>query len=81
MAGHDFLVDTNVLVYAFDLSEGEKHLVAKKLLGKCWVGELKLAVSIQNINEFCYVVSQKVSAPLSAGQVRDIVELVLQTFI
>ena len=28
----DFLVDTNILVYAFDLDEGDKHLRAKEVI-------------------------------------------------
>ena len=38
------LIDSNVLVYAFDESEEKKHLIAKDLLIKCFTGK----------NEICY---------------------------
>ncbi len=30
----DRLIDTNILVYAYDISEGEKHEIAKDILEK-----------------------------------------------
>ena len=46
------LIDSNILVYAFDSSEKPKHKKAKELLKKCWNGERKFAVSTQNLSEF-----------------------------
>lgn len=59
MNGEVFLVDTNVLVYAYDLSAGEKYRRAKELLLTCWEGKQKFAVSSQNLSEFFSVASEK----------------------
>lgn len=32
----DKLIDTNILVYAYDTSEGTKHEVSKNLLKQIW---------------------------------------------
>jgi predicted nucleic acid-binding protein len=32
------LIDTNILVYAYDTSEGTKHPLAKELLKQIWQG-------------------------------------------
>lgn len=55
------LMDTNILVYAFDGRNAEKWGVAKKLLEKCFRRELNAAVSVQNLNEFCNVMTKKVN--------------------
>ena len=30
------LIDTNILVYAYDESEGKKHEICKRLIDECW---------------------------------------------
>jgi hypothetical protein len=32
-------VDTNILVYAHDLSAGDKHDIAARLVSECWENE------------------------------------------
>lgn len=55
-----FLVDTNVLVYAYDKSDSKKHFVANKLLQKCWNREINYAISVQNLAEFFFIVTEKI---------------------
>ncbi len=73
-----FLIDTNVLIYAYDKTDKKKHSIAKKLLEKCWRREATFAISIQNLAEFFVVVTQKVPSKLTvekAGQIiSDITE-------
>ena len=73
----DALVDTNVLVYAYDESEPNKREVCLKLLDSVWHGEVILAVSIQNLAEFYRVMTSKISVPLSKAAAREIVESIL----
>ncbi len=65
-----YLVDTNVLVYAYDRSEPEKQKKALRLLD-----ELVLAgrgvLSVQVLGEFLVTAVRKLAKPLSAQQAYD----------
>lgn len=66
---HQF-VDTNVLLYAYDPSAGEKHLRARTLvseLGRARRG----ALSVQVLQEFYVNVVRKIAVPLSPSDARD----------
>ena len=56
------LIDTNILVYAFDNSEKKKHRAAVDLLKKCFDEKEKFAISSQNLAEFFMVMSSKVKS-------------------
>ncbi len=58
------IIDSNILVYAFDLSEKEKHLKAKKFLTKM-LFENKGILSVQNLIEFHATITKKVKNPVS----------------
>jgi predicted nucleic acid-binding protein len=68
-------VDTNILVYAHDLSAGLKHTRALNLIRELWdSGEGSL--SVQVLQEFYVSVTQKVAKPLAPdGAARIIAEL------
>ncbi|MDI6902853.1 MAG: PIN domain-containing protein [Methanocellales archaeon] len=72
------LLDTNLLVYAYDISEGKKHRVCKRLVDACWSLKKEFAISLQNLSEFYVIVTEKIENPLSAeiagGIVQDIIE-------
>lgn len=75
MTGTDtFLLDSNLLVYAFDASEKEKQENAKILLDFCIDGKRKCAVSIQNLSEFFVSVTKKIPKPLSKEEGAKIVK-------
>jgi predicted nucleic acid-binding protein len=64
-------VDTNVLIYAHDVSAGQKHTRARELLQSLWQSE-EGCLSIQVLQEFYVNVTQKVARPLTpevAGQI------------
>ena len=44
-------VDTNILVYAFDRSEGEKHVMAAELISSLWQSRSG-CICIQVLQEF-----------------------------
>jgi len=56
-------VDTNVLVYAHDITAGSKHIQAKALISALWDSGHG-CLSIQVLQEFYVTVVQKVSNPL-----------------
>lgn len=65
-AVREFL-DTNVLVYAFDSSAGEKHTQAASLLTRL-VTQGCAVVSVQVLQELFVVLTRKLPKPLSAQQ-------------
>ncbi len=67
------LIDTNILVYAYDTAEPQKRLVCRKLVQKCWEKEVLSAVLIQNLAEFYSVVTKKIERPISKGEAEEII--------
>lgn len=68
-----FLIDSNVLVYAYDKSDEKKHERARKLLLSCWEGSIVYAISTQNLEEFFYIVTRKIAQPLSVQQAHQVI--------
>jgi len=67
-----FFIDTNVLVYAYDRSAGEKHAIAAKLIEQCWENESG-CLSLQVLQEFYITVTQKIARPLDPQTARQLV--------
>jgi predicted nucleic acid-binding protein len=67
------LIDTNVLVYAYDTSEGEKHAVSKDLLRHMWIDGGGV-VCLQNLMEFFVVITKKVENPVDVSTAKGIVQ-------
>lgn len=66
------LIDTTVLVYAYDNSDSRKHEVAKGLL-KNLQANGEGVLSIQNLVEFSRVLSEKSKPPVPHSKVRSYV--------
>lgn len=65
-------VDTNVLVYAHDISAGEKHIQAKVLVQELWESGGG-CISVQVLQEFYVTVTRKVAAPMPLEDAERIV--------
>jgi len=65
-------VDTNILVYAHDISAGDKHARAKNLIQELWENKAG-CLSIQVLQEFYVSVTQKVSSPMARSTAREII--------
>jgi predicted nucleic acid-binding protein len=65
-------VDTNILVYAYDVDAGEKHVIAQALLRDCWEARSGV-VSTQVLQEFYNTVTRKLTKKLSPQSAREIV--------
>lgn len=69
----DKLIDTNILVYAYDTSEKEKHDVSKDILKQIWQNGGGV-VCLQNLMEFFVVITKKVENPIDVKEAKTIVE-------
>ena len=71
------LIDTNVLVYAYDADAGYKRKTALNLLNLCWQGRLRHAVSLQNLSEFFVIVTKKIKRVLNRDEAGVVVKDIL----
>ena len=65
-------VDTNVLVYAYDLSAEEKHERAREMVEDLWRTRAG-CISVQVLQEFFVNVTRKIPKPLPTAQAKEIV--------
>jgi predicted nucleic acid-binding protein len=71
MSGNRAFVDTNVLVYAHDVTAGDKHDRARALLEELW-DTREGCLSVQVLQEFFVTTTRKIPKPLeapTAGQI------------
>jgi predicted nucleic acid-binding protein len=66
-------VDTNILVYAHDVDQAEKHQTARDILIEL-MSSRSGALSPQVLQEFYVTVTRKIAKPLSKREAREIVE-------
>jgi predicted nucleic acid-binding protein len=67
-----YFLDTNILVYAYDRSAGQKHHLAVQLMEGCWEYE-NGCLSLQVLQEFFVTVTRKFATPLDHQVARQIV--------
>ena len=70
----DFL-DTNVLVYAYDVSDLRKQQIARGLVLKAIAGEI--SISTQVLAEFTATVLYKLSPPLALNQITTVLDALI----
>jgi predicted nucleic acid-binding protein len=63
-------VDANVLLYAYDLSAGDRHERAARLVGALGAGR-RGALSVQVLQEFYVNATRKIAAPLGPDAAMD----------
>ncbi len=68
----EHFVDTNILMYAHDISGGEKHERARALIEQLWRTR-SAAVSTQVLQELCVNLQRKAARPLSAKGAREVI--------
>lgn len=78
MTAESKLIDTNILVYAYDVTEREKHSICKAIIKEVWLKGGGI-VTLQNLMEFFAVVTRKVEKPLPTEVAKIIVEDILQS--
>jgi predicted nucleic acid-binding protein len=67
-----FLVDTNIIVYAYEKENSLRKKKSLEILEKCYKSEIILAVSNQNLAEFSVVSLKRLK--LDANTVKDIIK-------
>ena len=65
-------VDTNILVYAHDLSAGDRHVKAFAVMASLWEAETGV-ISTQVLQEFYVTVTRKIKNPLKPDEAREII--------
>ncbi len=78
MNGNGKLIDTNILVHAYVLSDERKHNIAKDIIQKLWEGGAGIT-TLQNLCEFFFVVTRKVEKPITVSKAKVIVSSFLNT--
>jgi len=66
-------IDTNILIYAHDISSGIKHQRAQQIIMDLWESGLGL-LSIQVLQEFFVRVTGKIPVPLDVEKAEKIIE-------
>ena len=70
-------VDTNILVYAYDSSAGDKHKMAVELMRRLWASGDGI-ISSQVLQEFFVCVTRKIVKPLDVCTAKEIVKDLLK---
>ncbi|MEN6432280.1 MAG: PIN domain-containing protein [Smithella sp.] len=65
-------VDTNILVYAHDLSAGDRHTRAFAVIESLWEEQTGV-ISTQVLQEFYVTVTRKIKNPLKPAEAREII--------
>jgi predicted nucleic acid-binding protein len=71
-------LDTNVLVYAYDVSERRRREIAKALVDEVWNAGGGV-VTLQNLSEFFFAVTRKVQKPVPVVDAKTIVSDILRS--
>lgn len=72
MKENKFFLDTNILVYAYDVSSGSKHEIARNIVTDLW-NTRSGALSVQVLQEFFVNVTKKIPNPLDVKTAGDII--------
>jgi predicted nucleic acid-binding protein len=72
MKEDNIFLDTNILVYAYDVSSGKKHDIAKNIVADLWNFRTGV-LSIQVLQEFFINITKKIPKPLDIKTARDII--------
>lgn len=72
MSGNRKFVDTNVLVYAHDVTAGDRHDRARALLEELWDSR-EGCLSVQVLQEFFVTTTRKIPKPLEASRAGQII--------
>ncbi len=73
MRGDRIFVDTNILVYGYDLDAGEKHQTALSIVKDLWLSN-RGVISVQVLQEFFVITTGKIPSPLSTSVAKDILK-------
>ncbi len=73
MAEDKVFLDTNIIIYAYDATAGEKHRIARDILVDLWNSGRGL-LSAQVLQEFFVTVTRKIQNPIGPELAGDIID-------
>ncbi len=73
MRGDKIFLDTNIIIYAYDLSNKEKHGKAVEIIEELWASGHGV-VSTQVLQEFFFNVTKKIPHPLDVKAALEIIK-------
>lgn len=74
MTEDNFLIDSNILVYAYDNSDSFKHQVSGELIEDILNKNTKCSISVQNLSEFFVIITEKVKNKVDKSTAQMIVD-------
>lgn len=74
-----FLIDTNILAYAYDNSESRKREICSNLLKEIFNGKKEAFVSNQILAELFYTLTKNFKKPLDTKKAKLIVSLLIKS--
>jgi predicted nucleic acid-binding protein len=77
MTDQKVFLDTNIIIYAYDVSAGDKHEIARKIMVDLWDSGLGV-ISTQVLQEFFVNVTQKIPKLLDKRLTKDILSDLLK---
>jgi len=72
MSENNVFLDSNILIYAYDISAGEKNEIAKNLVMELW-NSRRGTISTQVIQEFFVNITSKIPKPIDADTAEIII--------
>jgi len=72
-----FFLDTNILIYSFDQTEGDKQKIAQNLIADALTGSNGI-ISHRVIQEFLNAATRKFKSPLSISDCQNYLHIVLE---
>ena len=72
MIGDKVFLDTNIIIYAYDNSAGDKQIRASEIIDELWSSGLGI-VSTQVLQEFFVNVTKKIPKPLDVKSAKEII--------
>ena len=72
MSEDKIFIDTNIMIYAYDVSAVEKHQIASHILSDLWNSGLGV-LSTQVLQEFFVNIAQKIQKPIDKKLAKEIV--------
>lgn len=66
-------VDTNILIYAYDTSEGRKHKIARDFVIDVFTGKKTCAIALQSFKEFYHLVATRRSDVMEKHTARNLI--------
>lgn len=67
-----FLMDTNIIVYAYEIENSERKKKSREILERCYKNEITLVISCQNLAEFSVVSLKKLK--LNSEIIKEIIK-------